>query len=85
VTTDANYPTDGDTQISDLMVTYGATLTNGDDVLNYKLIDAIASVPGILTIEIKQGLSDPPTLTANIAIANDEVAITTADNITVSS
>jgi len=53
--------------------------------LNYKLIDAIASVPGILTIEIKQGLSDPPTLTANIAIANDEVAITTADNITVSS
>jgi len=85
VTTDANYPTDGDTQISDLMVTYGATLSNGDDVLNYKLIDAIASVPGILTIEIKQVLSDPPTLTANIAIANDEVAITTADNITVSS
>lgn len=85
VTTDSNYPADGDTQISDALVTYGATLQNGDDVLNYKLIDAIASVPGLLTIEILQGLSDPPTVSTNISISENEIASITADNITVNS
>lgn len=85
VTHDSDYPADGDTQIQTALVTYGATLRNGDDVLNYKLIDAIAAIPGLLTIEILQGLSDPPTLTANLSIAETEVASITADDIAVNS
>lgn len=85
LTTDSNYPTDGDTQVKTAMVAYGDTLVNGDDVLNYKFIDAIASIPGILTIDIKQGTSDPPTVSTNISIATNEQAVITADDITVSS
>ena len=83
VTKDATYPATGDADIKAAMVTYGATLVNGDDVLNYKFIDAIASITGLLTIEILQGLSDPPTLSTNLAMSANEIAQVTTANIVV--
>lgn len=85
VTTNGDYPIDGDDQIKAALVTYGATLTNGADVLNFRLIDAIAAIPGLLTIEILQGLSDPPTVSTNISIETNEIADISTDKIVVNS
>lgn len=85
VTTDSAYPVDGDTQIKNALVDYFATLEHGEDVLNYKLINAIAEIPGILTIVILQSKTNPPASSANIAIATSELAVTSTADITVHS
>lgn len=86
LTRDASlYPADATDLIKAAMVALNASLDNGDDVLNHVVEGAItaANIPGILTLTVKQGLSASPSTTANISIADTEVAVITADNITV--
>ena len=84
VTTDASFPADGADQIRDALIAYGDTLENGDDVINSTALGFITTnVPGILTITVLQGLSDPPSVSTNISIATTEIADITTGNIDV--
>jgi len=86
----ANYPIDGDDQVEDAVIEYGATLDVGDDV-NIASLQAniVTNVAGIDTILVEIGTS-PATGTSNIVIddgSNGYVQIATWDtsNITVTS
>lgn len=83
VTTDSNYPTDGDQLIKDALTSL--VFAHGEDIVNAKLFAAVFTVPGLLTIEVLQGLSDPPTVSTNISISPTELAVLVAERITVSS
>ena len=85
LTTDAEYPADGDTAVSNALV--AIEFENGEDVINYKVKSAIAvaAIPGITEIECLLSFSDPPTLEQNLTVASTEIASFVADNITVNS
>lgn len=82
-TTDGDYPADGDDLIQDLLLAYFDTLTAGDDVVNWRLMAQLASIPGIVTLTIKQGTTASPTLTDTISIAGYELATLDPADITV--
>lgn len=81
--TDAAYPADGDTQIQNAILAYGATLTDGDDVLNWRLMASLADIPGITSLTVYQGTAPDPAGSANTAIAANELATFDASRITV--
>jgi uncharacterized phage protein gp47/JayE len=83
LTTNANYPATGDDDVKDVLA--AIEFAHGDDILNYLLIAAVAAVPGILSIEILQGLSDPPTVSTNTSISPTELAVIDPARITVNS
>lgn len=83
LTTNGNYPATGDDDVVALLT--ALEYEHGADILNYALAAALATIPGILTIEVLQGLSDPPTTTNNISIAATELAVIVAERITVNS
>jgi uncharacterized phage protein gp47/JayE len=85
LTTNGSYPATGDADVQEALVLYGAGLANGDDVLNYKLIQAISDIAGITEIEILQGTSDPPTLSNNTTVAATQLAVIETANIDVNS
>jgi hypothetical protein len=76
VTTDPTlYPLDGDDQVAQAIVTQGATLNVGDDVIALVYKCAPLTVTGVLDVTIfKIDIVDPPVLTGNIVIAFDELA-----------
>lgn len=79
------YPTDGDDQVIAALVEYGQNYTRGEDVVTSRLFTPINTVPGVVGIEVLIGLTDPPTLSANIPIAFNEVAEFLEANIEVNS
>lgn len=85
LTTDAEYPTDGDTSVINALV--AIEFENGEDVINYKVKAAIANaaIPGITEIECLLSFSDPPTVEQNLAVGPTQIASFVADNITVNS
>ena len=85
LTTTGEYPGDGDTLIAEALA--DLEFENGQDLINYLLIGAVAAsqVPGILTVQILQGLAPGPVSSANITIPASEVVNITADRITVNS
>lgn len=85
LTTDANYPADGDTLVKAALD--GVTYTHGEDIINFALVAAIynAGIPGISTVEVLQGLTDPPSASTNISIPDTQVVNITTDRITVNS
>lgn len=71
-----NYPSDGDTQIKDLIVAQGSTLTLGGDVIAERLKAAALPVSGIYDITgFRLGFAASPTGTANLAIGETELAV----------
>lgn len=77
VTTDANYPADGDAQVQAAIVEAGNNLSVGADVVLLTILcSVVASVPGLLTLELraKVGSAPGPGDTSNITIALDEIA-----------
>lgn len=60
------------------------SFTQGGDVLNHVMNAAVSNsgALGILTIEVLQGFTDPPSLTNNLTIAADEIARVSEDRIT---
>lgn len=85
LTTDADYPTDGDDQVTQALVDYFETLEHGEDVLNYKLINAIAEIAGILTIAILQGTAPAPGASTNLTISASQIATLDSADVTVNS
>ncbi len=84
--TDGDYPVDGDDTVKDLIVSYINSLDRGQDVLNWKIDSAFKDVEGITGVtSILQGFTDPPTLSANLSIANSERAYISASEIVVNS
>lgn len=85
LTTDANYPADGDDLVAAAME--ATEWDHGQDLLNYLLVTAIgaADIPGILTISVLQSLTVGPVASTNITIASTEVVNVTTDRITVNS
>lgn len=86
VTTDFNYPVDGDTQVENALIEFINSLGIGEDVVVYPhLICALDEIPGITDIEIAIGIAPAPTLDDNIIIAADELARTDSTKISVTS
>ena len=86
LTVNGDWPvSEGPALVVDALVAQGETLTNWQDILNFLYVAAVANagVPGILTIEVLMGLSEPPTLPNNIAVDEDEIGQILAGRITV--
>lgn len=87
VVIDANtYPLDGDTQIEDAVLAYGAALSIGDDVRPFKIITAIEAVlTGILDMEVRAKIGSTPGAsdTVTIPISVLQIATFSGVNITV--
>lgn len=82
-TTNSKYPSNGDDLIKNLLVEYGKTLIEDDNVINHYLIGALNSIPGIEDLEILQSITTNPTLTTTISISSNERANIQASNIVV--
>ena len=88
------FPENGNELVKDKLIEYiGGTNSNNDTLLGLslgenivynKVIDAVMSVAGVVDCTVAIGKSDNPTGTANITIANNEVASTSIDNINIS-
>lgn len=85
LTTDSNYPADGDTQVKEAIANiYGAALEIGDDVVISQLYEHIFSVSGVVDVTaIKVDTVDPPTGTTNLVIDDRELADIQTANIDV--
>lgn len=93
LTVTSDYPSDGDTQVENLMVTWGSSLGVGQDVIVYPfLVAQLVAIPGITDIVVKIGTAPAPTLDNNIVIDDGvtpgvdvELSTWTTSNITVNS
>lgn len=84
LTTDAEFPTDGVSQVREALLEYFSTFEIGQDVIVYpKLVCAIDPVPGIIDIAIRIGTAPAPTLDSNITINSNQVAVLESGNLTV--
>ncbi|ADB58527.1 baseplate J/gp47 family protein [Archaeoglobus profundus] len=81
VTTDGTDATEQ--EIKDAIKAYFDTLELGDDVIYNKVVAAVMRVPGVADATVKIGKTSPPAGTSNIAIADNEIAVTDDDKITV--
>lgn len=76
------YPADGDSQVATALLTEGNGLAVGDDVLNWKFVSSLDSIPGILDVDIyiRQNIAPPlppgvdPAYQANIAVNYKQIA-----------
>lgn len=92
LTTDSNYPNDGDELIKQAIVDYAnGDLVEGfdfglsDDVVLTRLYTPVNTIPGHEIDSIYIDTSPSPTTSNNITIGATEVALFTVDNITVNS
>ncbi len=85
VSTDSDYPVDGDDDISDALVAYFATLTLGVDVKHSRLYTPVNSVAGHTIDSLYLDTSSSPAATADIAIDPNQTAVIAAARITVNS
>jgi uncharacterized phage protein gp47/JayE len=87
VTTDDDYPADGDTQIKTALAAWGqANLAVGDDVIFTQLYPIIFGVSGVTDITaLTLDIVDPPVGASNISIGSRELAIIDTANIDVTS
>jgi len=84
LTTDANYPADGNARVSTKILAFAGTLALGQDVVvSPYLISSFADVPGITGAVIKIGLSNPPTLADNIIITETQIAVFDSSRISI--
>lgn len=81
LTVNSKYPVDGDLIIKDLLS--NITFEQAETVINWSLDAPLKVVPGILDLDILQGTSPSPTLSDNIAIANNSKAKINPENITI--
>lgn len=76
------FPSDGESQISDALVAYFATLDIGEDVVFNKLYRPIYGIPGVDINNLYIKTSAPADAQVDISIAADEIATLVAANIT---
>lgn len=84
-TTDANYPTDGDTQIKNKVLAYINGLGLGEDVIIYKIITQISSLSlsGLLDMVVTLSTDGTTYNATNIAIGAKSVATTDINKISI--
>ena len=86
VTTDTNYPGNGDLDIANNILAFGnVNYGIGDDVILSQFYTPVNSVLGVISIDIKISFTAPATGTSNLTIAFDEIANYDISFITVSS
>lgn len=92
LTTDSDYPTDGDELIKEAIVDYangrlieGLGFTLGDNVIYTRLYTPINTVPGHEISDLQIGLVSPAVGTSNISIAATEVPVFLVGDIVVNS
>ena len=86
VTTDSDYPADGDAQIKAALVAFGATLSVGDDVVLSQLYEPCFDVAGVTDVTlIEIGTAPAPSGTSNISITSRQVSAWDTSQITVTS
>lgn len=84
ITKDSSFPTSGASDlVKKLLVDYGKTLINGQDLYNFYLIGALTPIQGITNLEILQGTSPTPTTTNTIVISPSDIANILTSNIVV--
>jgi uncharacterized phage protein gp47/JayE len=81
VTTDGTAVTEQ--EIKDAIKAYFDTLELGDDVIYNKVVAAVMGVQGVVDATVKIDTTTPPAGTSNIAIADNEIAVTDDAKITV--
>ena len=75
LTTNSDYPVDGDALVEAAVLAFGAALDIGDDVIVFpQLVGAIDGIPGITDVVVDIGIADPPSGDANITIAETEIS-----------
>lgn len=86
VSTEEDFPTDGEDAIADDLVAYfaGNNFPPGHDVLYQELYGVIYQTPGISSVALLIGTSGPPAGTTNISIGADEYATLSLGNVSVS-
>lgn len=83
VTKDSTYIAGSATTIKNLLVEYGNTFVNGQDVINWRLLGILEPILGIIDLEILQGIAPTPTLSNNISVNNNQKATFSIANILV--
>lgn len=82
ITTDVNFPANGNQAIQSALVQYFSdNLGTGDDVIYSRLYTPVNSVPGFQVESLKIGTSPSPTGTGNIVIAFSDIASLSSVNI----
>jgi uncharacterized phage protein gp47/JayE len=82
LTTDSNYPENGDDSIKTALINYfNSNFGIGDDVVYSRLYTAINSVPGHQVNSLSIGTSNSNQSMSNIAIAFNQIASLQTDNI----
>ncbi len=80
VVDDDLYPLDGDGQVEDAVLSYGATLSIGDDVRPFKILAAIdGNVTGILDMEVRAKIGATPGASDTVTIPISLLQIATID------
>lgn len=75
LTTNADYPADGNTQVESRVLAFGDALDIGEDVVVFpSLVSSFADVPGITDVVVRIGTTPGPTLDDNIVIGDTDVA-----------
>ncbi len=86
VTTDSNYPLDGDDQVKAALVAAGALLTTGEDVIFERIKAAAFTVSGVVDVtSFTMDTVDGSSGTVNIPIASRELAVFDTTRIDVTS
>jgi uncharacterized phage protein gp47/JayE len=85
VTTDVNFPVNGDLAIVENLLDYAQkNLSIGDDVIRVQLFCPVTDVEGVVDVTILMSVDpDPVADVGSIAIAEDEIAIFDSGHITV--
>ena len=84
VTTDLNFPADGEQQLKDAVVALFAEYTIGDDVIYSSLYQPIWGIAGIVTVDLLYlDTSSPPTGTSDLTISTTQKAVIDEDDITI--
>ena len=82
ITTDVNFPPNGNDAIKSALLDYfAASLGTGDDVIYSRLYTPINSISGFEVVSLKIGTAPSPTGTNNIVIAFDSIASLNTSNI----
>jgi len=85
ISTDSDYPASGDTDIETALIAHFATFGLGDDVRHGRLYTPVNTVAGHTINSIYVDTTSSPTSTSDISIEPNQIAVITADRITVNS
>jgi uncharacterized phage protein gp47/JayE len=83
ISTNSNFPADGNDQVAAALLAEGNVLSVGDDVVVWRFIAALDSIPGITDVSVAIDSTVGPTNTLNIPVDFRSVATFDSTRITV--